>query len=158
MMLVDRDKAIEACAKLAEVGAGESQAAKLVNCEVTARNIAAAIRQLTLEECRVETPRTDVFVKFARALEAERIKMPTYVYRCPNCGTERELVRRINERNDPPLCLGCGEEMMLKVAAPLFKFKGRVTPGGGPDRFTADMMGIPLKELPADLRADAPLV
>ena len=83
--------------------------------------------------------------------------MPTYVYRCPNCGLEREIVRRVAERNDPPRCLGCGEDMMLKLAAPLFKFAGRVTKGGGPDRFTADMMGIPLKELPDDMKASAPL-
>ena len=84
--------------------------------------------------------------------------MPTYLYKCPNCGTEREVMRRIGERNDPVPCLGCDEEMILKLTPPLLKFPGRVVQGGGPDRFTADMMGIPLKELPADMRADAPLV
>lgn len=42
--------------------------------------------------------------------------------------------------------------MQRMVSAPLFKFAGRVTPGGGPDRLTADMLGIPLKELPDGLK------
>jgi hypothetical protein len=45
-VLVDRDKAIEACAKAADKEPNKYAAA-------------AAIRQLTLEDCRVETPRTD---------------------------------------------------------------------------------------------------
>jgi hypothetical protein len=40
------------------------------------------------------------------------------------------------------------------LAAPLFKIGGKVTPGGGPDKFTADMLGIPLKELPSGLKTE----
>lgn len=78
--------------------------------------------------------------------------MPTYVYRCPECGLTVESVRRIAERDDLPKCLGHGF-MEKVVGAPLFKFAGRVTPGGGPDRFTADMLGVPLKELPDGLKS-----
>ncbi len=79
--------------------------------------------------------------------------MPTYDYRCPNCGTRHSLVRRIAERDELPTC-DCGREMERMIGAPLLKFAGRITPGGGPDRFTADMLGIPLKELPGSLKAD----
>ena len=48
----------------------------------------------------------------------------------------------------------CNKPMQKVIGAPLFKFAGRVTPGGGPDRFTADMLGIPLKELPEGLKTD----
>lgn len=79
--------------------------------------------------------------------------MPTYGYAC-TCGLRQDLVRAVDARNDPAICAGCQREMHRELAAPLFKFAGRVTPGGGPDRFTADMLGIPLKELPAPLRSE----
>lgn len=79
--------------------------------------------------------------------------MPTYGYSCI-CGLKRDVVRPIGERNDPVECLGCQQEMQRQLDAPLFKFMGRVTPGGGPDRFTADMLGVPLKELPSGLRTE----
>jgi hypothetical protein len=44
--------------------------------------------------------------------------------------------------------------MQRLLGAPLFRFKGRVTPGGGPDKFTADMLGMRLDELPAGLRTE----
>lgn len=83
------------------------------------------------------------------------MKIPTYLYRCLRCGLTQELVRPIAERDDLPLCPEHPRTHMEKiVGAPLFKFAGRVTPGGGPDRFTADMLGIPLKELPDGLKSE----
>lgn len=79
--------------------------------------------------------------------------MPTYTYRC-RCGLSLEMARPVDERNVLPRCMGCDEDMPLQVAAPLFRFAGRVTPGGGPDKFTADMLGIPLKELPSGLKTE----
>lgn len=77
--------------------------------------------------------------------------MPTYEYRCPNCGKEHVMVVRIDERGGQTCDCGTLLER-VHFTAPTFKFAGRVTPGGGPDRFTADMLGVPLKDLPAGLR------
>jgi putative FmdB family regulatory protein len=80
--------------------------------------------------------------------------MPTYDYQCPYCTLHVEMVRPIAERDVLPRCIACDCDMPKMLSAPLFKFAGQVTPGGGPDRFTADMLGIPLKELPTELKAD----
>ena len=77
--------------------------------------------------------------------------MPTYGYACV-CGMKRDLVRRVDDRNEPVFCVGCDQEMQRELGAPLFRFAGRVTPGGGPDRFTADVLGVPLHDLPSGLR------
>jgi hypothetical protein len=42
--------------------------------------------------------------------------------------------------------------MVRELSAPHFKFKGVVTKDGGPDKFTADMLGIPLHDLPEGLK------
>ena len=36
--------------------------------------------------------------------------MPTYEYRCPKCGTDFELMRRMSELNDPASCPRCGDK------------------------------------------------
>lgn len=77
--------------------------------------------------------------------------MPTYSYLCPVCRWAGDRVVRIAMR-DLQRCEHCDTELYKLVSSALFKFTGRVTPGGGPDRFTADMLGIPLKELPDGLR------
>lgn len=79
--------------------------------------------------------------------------MPTYAYRCPNCKCPIERVVPITRR-DLQTCGVCGSKLNRELAAPLFKISGRVTPGGGPDKFTADMLGLPLKELPEGLRTE----
>jgi putative FmdB family regulatory protein len=76
--------------------------------------------------------------------------MPTYSFFCPECQVGYDAVVRVADR-DVQACV-CGTTLARRLAAPLFKFQGVVTPGGGADRFTADMMGIPLKELPSGLR------
>jgi putative FmdB family regulatory protein len=78
--------------------------------------------------------------------------MPTYEYRC-TCGWSGDLVQSI-ELRDQAHCPSCTRTPERRVAAPLFRFAGRVTPGGGPDKFTADMLGIPLHDLPPALKAD----
>lgn len=79
--------------------------------------------------------------------------MPTYGFACV-CGALQDVVRPIAERNNPVHCTGCQQEMQRQLESPLFRFAGRVTPGGGPDKFTADMLGIPLHDLPAGLRTN----
>ncbi len=81
--------------------------------------------------------------------------MPTYGYVC-TCGVEIDAVRPVDQRDDLPQCPGCQQEMRRSLAAPLFRFAGRVTPGGGPDKFTADALGVPLAELPDGLKTPAP--
>lgn len=77
--------------------------------------------------------------------------MPVYGYACI-CGLKQDLIRSIGERDEPVRCVGCDQEMQRQLDAPLFRFAGRVTPGGGMDRFTADMIGVPLKDLPEGLK------
>lgn len=83
--------------------------------------------------------------------------MPTYDYYCDRCFREEERCVPVAERNKQG-CEHCDNPEPLKreVSAPLFRFKGAVTKGGGPDKFTADMLGIPLAELPSGLRTDVP--
>ncbi len=78
--------------------------------------------------------------------------MPTYEYVCPGCGLETSRVTNIDERNGPHICERCGDPLTrtIRTAAPA-QFRGRIVQGGGPDRFTADMLGVPLKDLPAGL-------
>lgn len=77
--------------------------------------------------------------------------MPTYLFICSSCGWQGDINVKVADR-DSQRCECCNHVMARVVAAPLFKFMGRVTPGGGPDKFTADMLGIPLKDLPEGLR------
>ena len=80
--------------------------------------------------------------------------MPTYEYRCPNCSLETTRVVPISERNGPHNCERCGDPLAREIrTATRPRFAGRVVQGGGPDRFTADVLGIPLKELPPGLRS-----
>ena len=76
--------------------------------------------------------------------------MTIYSYRCPNCGDAEERNVPMDER-DLQLC-GCGNCTVRQLGAPRFRFAGRVTPGGGPDKFTADVLGIPLHDLPSGLK------
>jgi putative FmdB family regulatory protein len=78
--------------------------------------------------------------------------MPVYDYKCWNCEKLHERVTAMSER-DLQQC-DCGVHMTRLLGAPLFRFKGRVTPGGGPDKFTADMLGMRLDELPSGLRTE----
>jgi putative FmdB family regulatory protein len=78
--------------------------------------------------------------------------VPIYSYRC-TCGWHGDLVQSV-ELRDQAHCPNCTRPPERQVSSPLFRFAGRVTPGGGPDRFTADMLGIPLKELPEGLKSD----
>lgn len=81
--------------------------------------------------------------------------MPTYEYQCRKCGWGGDLVVRIKAR-DSQCCpaIGCGRHLTRQLAAPLGRVAGRPVKGGGADRFTADMLGVPLKELPPGLRQD----
>lgn len=77
--------------------------------------------------------------------------MPIYQFYCRHCNMNTAFNVPIDKRDEQP-CPYCKNTLERRLAAPLFKFTGRVTKGGGPDRFTADMLGIPLKELPEGLK------
>lgn len=82
--------------------------------------------------------------------------MPTYEYRCPNCGKEAAMIVRIEERGGQKCDCGTFLERLVSVPAPA-QFRGRVVKGGGPDRFTADVLGVPLRDLPDGLRTQKAL-
>jgi predicted nucleic acid-binding Zn ribbon protein len=77
-----------------------------------------------------------------------------YDYMCPACGWQGELAVP-SEFRDVQHCrtTECQMKLVRQLAAPMGRMWGVVPNGGGPDRFTADMMGIPLKDLPKDLKA-----
>jgi putative FmdB family regulatory protein len=77
--------------------------------------------------------------------------MPIYDYRCPRCGWVGENVVPMFDR-DGQLCPHCDAHVDRLLSAPAGRVTGRIPQGGGPDRFTADALGIPLKELPEALR------
>ena len=77
--------------------------------------------------------------------------MPTYGYKCPSCNWSGDLYAPVALR-DEHYCISCGTYLQRQVSAPLFRFAGRVTPGGGADKFTADMLRIPVHDLPDGLR------
>lgn len=73
-----------------------------------------------------------------------------YEYRC-TCGWRGERIVPIAER-DNQFCPNCLRRPERLLAAPMGKMAGQTAKGGGADRFTADMLGIPVKELPSGLR------
>lgn len=78
--------------------------------------------------------------------------MITYDYRCPQCGKQPPRMVTYNLRDDQ-CCNVCGLRLKRQLSAPMGRVAGQVPKGGGPDRFTADMLGIPLKELPEGLKS-----
>lgn len=78
--------------------------------------------------------------------------MPIYAYKC-TCGFEGDLMVTVENR-DQAYCPVCLRSPQRQLAAPHFKFMGVVTKGGGPDKFTADMLGIPLHDLPSGLKTE----
>lgn len=81
--------------------------------------------------------------------------MPVYPYTCAACGWQDDKIVELLSR-DYVACPRCEALMTRRLSAPLFRIAGRVTPGGGPDKFTADALGIPLKDLPSGLKTPEP--
>ena len=76
--------------------------------------------------------------------------MPLYEYVCVKCNVTTERNVWVRDRDTQRHL--CGTKLFRSLSAPAFKFAGRVVKGGGPDRFTADTLGIPLKDLPDSLK------
>ena len=78
--------------------------------------------------------------------------MPIYDFYCPNCRWSEELNVPIAGRDQAP-CPNCSTRLDRLLSAPLGRIAGRALEGGGPDRFTADVLGISdLRDLPEGLR------
>lgn len=79
--------------------------------------------------------------------------IPLYDFRCRVCDFQTECQLKIADRDLPTLCPRCFHHALERqLAAPLFRFAGQTASGGGPDKFTADMLRVPLKDLPPGLR------
>lgn len=91
--------------------------------------------------------------RYSRLLGQRSTDMPLYDYTCPTCGWANELYAPVFGR-DGMACPRCQNHLHREMAAPMGRMAGQYGKGGGPDKFTADMMGIPLKELPPALKAD----
>jgi len=77
--------------------------------------------------------------------------MPIFIYECSTCWRIEERILPAEQRDVPQAC-ECGMPLQRKVTAAGFRM-----PGGNPkinyaDQFTADMIGVPVKELPAGLK------
>lgn len=44
--------------------------------------------------------------------------MPLYNYKCFNCGTMNEEIRKVDDRRDDGTCSQCGGKTVLAVSAP----------------------------------------
>lgn len=60
--------------------------------------------------------------------------MPVYEYVCDRCQGVAEVWRRIEQRNDPVTCLGCGGPMTLVLSRGSFRLAGY---GWASDGYTA---------------------
>jgi putative FmdB family regulatory protein len=79
---------------------------------------------------------------------------PIYDYRCPRCDWSGEIFAPVDTR-DEMACPCCNRHLHRLISGrPFGKLAGQVLQGGGGDRFTADMLGVPLKELPRELKMD----
>jgi len=81
--------------------------------------------------------------------------MPLYDLFCPTCHRTVERQCKINDRL-AQRCYHDGDLLTVKIAPVYGKMAGTVLKGGGPDRFTADVLGCRVDELPSGLRAEQP--
>jgi putative FmdB family regulatory protein len=78
--------------------------------------------------------------------------MPYYDYACALCEQEEERLVAVDDRDSQ--WHSCGAKLFRLPSAPMGKMAGQVAKGGGPDRFTADMLGTTVKDLPKPLRSE----
>ena len=83
--------------------------------------------------------------------------MARYDYFCVGCGVETTKLSPIADR-DKQVC-DCSSPLTRVMAAPVGRVIGRADgkprPGGA-DQFTADAMGLNLKDLPTHLKEKGP--
>ena len=76
--------------------------------------------------------------------------MPTYKYHCHACGARFERMVTIDVRHGQ-YCGNCMSPATMVLSVPHL----RAVDADAPDRFTAEMLGIPLKDLPPGLKTTA---
>ena len=78
--------------------------------------------------------------------------MGIYLFECGKCWRIEERLLPIDQRDAPQTCQ-CGEPMRRSVTAPNVRIPGsphnRINYA---DQFTADMLGVPAKDLPSGIR------
>jgi putative FmdB family regulatory protein len=77
--------------------------------------------------------------------------MITYDFYCSNCMHLFERAVKLDDRDDQR-CDVCGILAVRQMSAPRIKIAGKPVSGGGPNKFTADALRIPLKDLPRGLK------
>lgn len=55
--------------------------------------------------------------------------MPTYMYKCPECGGRVEIVHTIQECSEPRLCPSCPSSEMRRELKPVMLVGPRTKPG-----------------------------
>lgn len=78
--------------------------------------------------------------------------MPTYDYRCERCGDESTSSVKMEMRHGQS-CARCRGLLKMVIRPVPGKIVGQIAQGGGPDRVTAELLNIPLKELPPGLKS-----
>lgn len=82
--------------------------------------------------------------------------MPIYDFLCDACAWKEERRVPLAAFNEAQYCSKCGAPTTRQISAVYGKIAGTVLQGGGPDRFTADVLGLRLDELPSGLRTEPP--
>ena len=77
---------------------------------------------------------------------------PMYLFECGKCWRIEERLLPIDQRDGPQICQ-CGDQMRRSATAAAVRIPG--SPHNKinyADQFTADMLGVPAKELPSGIR------
>ena len=80
--------------------------------------------------------------------------MPIYQFQCVGCGAAEDFMLKITERNKVIDCWKCAGAMRHVITPVAGRVYGAAysRKHNIPDRVTADLTGIPYKELPKGLR------
>ena len=81
--------------------------------------------------------------------------MPIYEYYCAICDFKSERMIKVAAR-DSQTCNGCGFPINRLISPTPGRVKGRADGKvvGGPDQFTADVLGYKVKDLPDALKVN----
>lgn len=80
--------------------------------------------------------------------------MPTYIYRCSNCGASENARRAVDDRDAPYLGV-CGHLLQRGLAAPAFRAGPPAFSHARADAVTAEVHGLhSVAELPPGLRSN----
>jgi putative FmdB family regulatory protein len=78
--------------------------------------------------------------------------MPLYDYLCDACAWREERRVPLATLNEAQFCSRCGAPTTRQISAVMGRMAGQYGKGGGADRFTADMLGCRVGDLPPGLK------